>query len=206
MAIKSLKHSSLTDNAFYRSVLAGNAPYIPVVSAYDLLETTTLTTSANSISFTGLGSYATDYKHLQVRYIGRCASANTNNGFEVYINADTGSNYTYHRIVGNGSTVGTFGSTSAFAQGIVGRITGGNADAGTYGAGLVDFLDFGSTQKNKTIRGLGGYANTAGAGYHIRLDSVAWLNTAAITSLTFKAQTGSEDFIAGTRLSLIGIK
>jgi hypothetical protein len=87
-------------------------------------------------------------------------------------------------------------STSPLTRGVVGRITGGDADAGTYGAGSVDFLDFGSTQKNKTIRSLGGYANTAGAGYHIRLDSVAWLNTAAITSLTFKAQTGSEDFIA----------
>jgi hypothetical protein len=29
MAIKSLQHSSLTDNAFYRSVLAGNTYYVP---------------------------------------------------------------------------------------------------------------------------------------------------------------------------------
>ena len=204
MPIKRLSQSGLLTFAKHSSMLAGNAPVS--FEAFDLLETTTLTTSANSISFTGLGSYATNYKHLQVRYIGRCASAGTNNGLEVYINGDTGSNYTYHRIVGNGSTVETFGLGSVLTSGIVGRITGGSADAGTYGAGSVNLLDFGSTQKNKTIRSLGGYANTAGAGYYICLDSVAWLNTAAITSLTFKAQTGSEDFIAGTRISLYGVK
>ena len=39
-----------------------------VTGAYDLLETTTLTSSASSVTFSGLGSY-TDYKHLQIRMV-----------------------------------------------------------------------------------------------------------------------------------------
>jgi hypothetical protein len=38
---------------------------VAVQEAFDLLETTTLTTSASSVTFSGLGAYS-DYKHLQI--------------------------------------------------------------------------------------------------------------------------------------------
>tara|TARA_R110000764_G_scaffold74052_1_gene150632 strand:+ start:577 stop:1977 length:1401 start_codon:yes stop_codon:yes gene_type:complete len=61
MAIKSLKHSSLTDNAFYRSVLAGNSP--PVAQGYYFGISDFATTTRSAIAFTAnnrLVGYASD--------------------------------------------------------------------------------------------------------------------------------------------------
>ena len=204
MGVVKLSTAGIRNYSKTSDFLSGNLPLS--LGSFDLLETTTLSTSANSISFTGLGSYATGYKHLQIRYIARSTSANTNNGLSIQLNGDTGSNYTFHRIKGDGSSVSVFGRSSASGSTSAGRITGGNADTGAYGAGVVEILDFGSTQKNKTIKTLGGYANAAAAGYLIEFDSGAWLNTDAITSIEFTAESGSVDFAAGSRFVLIGVK
>ena len=173
--------------------------------AYELLESTTLTSSANTITFSSLGSYS-DYKHLQIRYSARSTSANTNNGLSMQFNGDTGSNYTFHRIQALTSSVDAYGRPSASTSLSTGRITGGNAQASAFGSGLIDVLDFGSTQRYKTVRTLNGFANTAGAGYLISLSSGAWLNANAITSIEFKAESGSVNFAAGSSFILIGVK
>tara|TARA_R110002153_G_scaffold239048_2_gene393498 strand:+ start:31 stop:624 length:594 start_codon:yes stop_codon:yes gene_type:complete len=178
--------------------------------AYELLETTTLSTSASSITFSGLDTLAAGYQHLQIRYTARgvdSTSTVTNNGFNFYINADTGSSYTYHRLKGSGSAVSAFGSSSPFTSGIAGRLLSSGATAGAFSSGVVDILDFNSVSKFKTIRTLSGHVDPAVSSANvITLDSVAWLNTDAITSLLFKVQTGSADFAAFSRLSLYGVK
>ena len=178
--------------------------------AYELLETTTLSTSASSITFSGLDTLAAGYQHLQIRYTARgvdSTSTVTNNGFNFYINADTGSSYTYHRLKGSGSAVSAFGSSSPFTSGIAGRLLSSGATAGAFSSGVVDILDFNSVSKFKTIKTLSGHIDPAvGSANLITFDSVAWLNTDAITSLLFKVQTGSADFAAFSRLSLYGVK
>ena len=96
MANKSLLHSSLTDNIFYRSMMAGNAP-VSYATGFDLLETTTLTSNASSVSFSGLDAYS-DYKHLQLRINGKFSSS-----VRLQLNGDTGSSYSWHQIYGDGS-------------------------------------------------------------------------------------------------------
>ena len=147
---------------------------------------------------------------MQIRYTARgvdSTSTVTNNGFNFYINADTGSSYTYHRLKGSGSAVSAFGSSSPFTSGIAGRLLSSGATAGAFSSGVVDILDFNSVSKFKTIRTLSGHVDPAVSSANvITLDSVAWLNTDAITSLLFNAQTGSADLAAFSRLSLYGVK
>jgi len=168
--------------------------------AYDLLETTTLASSASSVSFTGLGSYS-DYKHLQIRAVARSTDSSGDELIFMQMNSDTGSNYSVHGIFGNGSTVGSFGLTSQTK----GRLfTIGNAveSSNIFGAGVTDILDFSSTSKNTTVRSLGGIAGTTDS---IRLNSFAYLSTSAVTSLFLYLESGT-NFVAGSRFSLYGIK
>ena len=177
---------------------------------FDLLETTTLSTDTASVTFSGLDTLAAGYQHLQIRYTARgvdSTSTVTNNGFNFYINADTGSSYTYHRLKGDGSAVSASGNSSPLSRGNAGRLLSSGATAGAFSSGVVDILDFNSVSKFKTIRTLSGHADpSVGSGTLINFDSVAWLNTDAITSLLFNAQTGSADLAAFSILSLYGVK
>jgi hypothetical protein len=200
MTIKSLQSTSLTNNIFYRSMLAGNAAYLPAVPAFDLLETTTLATATSSVTFSGLGSYASDYDHLQIRLFAR-----TNRGSSVDIvimtlNGDTGSNYSWHSLGGNGGAVEGTGGSSQVKINTVG-VAAGTSAGDVMGAGVLDILDFGNTSKNTTVTGLGG--NTGGN--DVRLISGTWFNTAAVTSITLDQNIGTT-FDGASRFSLYGIK
>ena len=201
MAIKSLKHSSLTDNAFYRSVLAGNDAYFPEFESDDFLEEVVLTTSASSVTFSGLASYATDYKHLQIRWVARGSNASNSNSLQMELNADTGNNYARHYFTGTGSSV-VSGDQTAKEYLIRMTYPASQETADTFGAGVVDLLDAFSSSKNTTARALSG---SSGVNLpRISLDSGLWLNTAAITSI--RLWSDGSNLIAGSRFSLYGSK
>jgi len=201
MAIKSLSSSSLTNNVFYRSLLAGSDPFIPFTAADDLLEVITLSSDASSVTFSGLGAY-TDYQHLQIRLVGRSAEG-TGGARDLYIrlNGDTGNNYAWHYLTGNGSSV--FASAGTSTNTIAGRPTfprDGNP-AGEFGAAVVDLLDASSTSKNTTVRFLSGVVSGEDS---IALSSGLFVDTSAITSIQLYQNIG--DLATGSRASLYGIK
>lgn len=170
--------------------------------SYDLLETQVLGTTASSVTFTGLGSYS-DYKHLQIRLASR--NARIVGGSErlgLRMNSDTGTNYSMHRLEGTGSTINSFNSSPS-TRIYIGFNPRGAATDNEYGAAIVDILDFSSTNKYTTIRALGGGASTFDN--RIVLNSGAWMNTNAVTSLTF-TDDGGDNFTAGSRFSLYGVK
>ena len=62
--------------------------------AYELLESTTLSSGASSVTFSGLSAYATDYKHLQIRAVTQInKTTDTIENVFVRLNGDTGANY-----------------------------------------------------------------------------------------------------------------
>ena len=195
MAIKSLKHSSLTDNAFYRSVLAGNGAYFPVYESDDFLEEVVLSSAASSVTFSSLGTYATaGYKHLQIRMAGHY----------MQFNGDTSANYTTHRLMGNGSSVSAYhyGTEDYIRLGDSERLTQSVADA--FAPTIVDLLDFASTTKTTTARVLNGRTGgVSGASPRIEFISGLWTSTDAVTSVLFK---NFANYVAGTRMSLYGSK
>lgn len=170
-------------------MLAGNAAFSP--GAYDLLETQVLTSSASSVTFTGLGSYS-DYKHLQVRMVQITSSIV---GTYMQLNGDTGTNYSTHYLIGTGSSAISGAGTSTSNP-----YAGYADDLG--GAGIVDVLDFSNTNKYTTWKSLAGENDAITP--RIALFSGAWLNTSAVTSMTFY-HTAS-NFQIGSRFSLYGIK
>jgi len=201
MAAISFKRSSLEDFNKYNSLLVGNEfTPPPADSSYDLLETTTLTSSTSSVTFSGLGSY-TDYKHLQIRMVTRSTDSTGDDGVVAQINSDTGSNYAYHGLFGTGSIIGSYAVTSA-SNPLLFTTANANNATDSFGVGVVDLLDFSSTSKNTTARNLGGSTETNPS---IRLTSFVHLNTSAVTSVTLLLQSGT-NFVAGSRFSLYGIK
>jgi len=194
MAVVKLSTAGLTNYAKYSSMLAGNDPF--VAGAYDLLETTTLTSSASSVTFSGLGSYS-NYAHLQLRMVIRGGSSDN---FSYTLNGDTSSIYALHRIRGNGSSVTAYASTSASSAGGYEMPTSGYV-SGAFGAIVMDILDFSSTSKNTTVRGLYGHAAD---GNRVGLVSNLYASTDAITSFT--TDGGGGGFGSGCRFSLYGIK
>lgn len=170
-----------------------------VSNSFELISTTLISTNTASVTLdvTGLGSI---YKHLQIRMTGRSTSA-TDDSLKMQFNGDTGNNYTFHQLLGNGSSVSSGAATNVDAMYLLTN-TGTNAASNIFGSGVLDILDAFSSTKNTTGRGLTGF-NTA-AGSSIILRSSVWLNTAAITSILLAASGGS--FVAGTRLSLYGVK
>lgn len=169
-------------------------------TSYDLLETQVLSSTASSLTFTGLGSY-TDYKHLQIRAVAQANTGGTNIlNLNVNLNSDTGFNYTVHRLYGGSSSVQSASNTSRDSL-IVWRACTRNADG--YAPSVIDILDFSNTSKYTTIRGIaGGYASSEKT---IALSSGVWMNTSALTSISF-TNNGAVDFTAGSRFSLYGIK
>ena len=169
--------------------------------AFDLLETTTLTSSASSVTFSGLDAYS-DYKHLQIRHISRLDTAFSGGTVFFNLNGDTGSNYARHFILGSGSSV-TVTAQSSVVYGDAANSVGGAEATSIFGGAVLDILDFSSTSKNTTTRALGGVAGSSY--YSIKLVSSLWNNTSAVTSINLNT-LGSGNFVAGSRFSLYGVK
>jgi hypothetical protein len=167
--------------------------------AYDLLETTVLGSNTASVTFSSLGSYS-DYKHLQIRATIRTARSINGDFHYIRFNSDTGSNYAYHELVGQGSSVASSASTSqTYIQ--YSRAPGTTNTANVFSSAVIDILDFNNSSKNTTIRSLSGYEAATDA---ISLFSGVWLSTAAVTSITLLQP--SFNTLAGSRFSLYGIK
>lgn len=167
------------------------------VGAFDLLETTTLTSSASSVTFSGLDAYS-DYKHLQIRAITRC-TPNSSFNFYSYINGNTSASYARHTLFGTGSSVLSQATTST-NQPSLGLVA--SPDSNTYVSFVIDYLDFSSSSKNTTMRGVYGFTHSNGN--QIGLASAAYFNTSAVTSIALTASTDAHQ--AGSRFSLYGVK
>lgn len=170
--------------------------------SFDLLETQVLGSSQASVTFSSLSTYSS-YKHFQIRFTARSTNSGTaNDGLWIQFNGDTGANYAWHRLEGNGSTVvsGAGASSTWILMAVAPR--NGNT-ANIFSAGVCDILDAFDTSKNKTIRAINGVTGTGNPG--VFLNSGFRNNTAALTSMTLLPDAG-QSFTANSRFSLYGIK
>jgi hypothetical protein len=193
MTISSVKTGAIGD-----SLLAGNAAFIPT----DYESIATANPSGTTVTFSSIPS---TYKSLQIRGLAKDSIMNGDTLVEIGVrfNGDTGSNYVYHSLTGNGSTASASGVTGQ-AQIIV---SNGNlrelSSSSTFGASIIDVVDYASTTKNKTLRYMAGVDTNSSNG-SVGLGSGLWLNTAAITSITLFSNNTT--FKAGSTWALYGIK
>ena len=170
-------------------------------NSYESIATVTVGAGgSSSISFTSIPS---TYKHLQIRGIGRSNRAATRDQIAIRFNSDSGANYSMHELSGDGASAAAVGYANETSMGYGPIIGAASATSGIFGGGVIDILDYTNTNKNTTMRSLGG-ADTNGAG-KIALDSGAWYNTAAISTITLISATGSS-FVEYSSFALYGVK
>jgi hypothetical protein len=154
--------------------------------AYDSLATVTVPSGGvASVTFSGIPS---TYKHLQIRWFARDNYSSTASDANIRLNSDSGSNYTWHQLLGDGSTAQAYASTSQTSM-RAGFTAGSTATSGVFAGTILDLLDYASTSKNKTVRNLAGFDNN-GSG-SISLNSGSWMSTAAVTSISITPRVGT---------------
>jgi hypothetical protein len=179
---------------------AGGAP---LTDDYELIQTVE-GQNTTTVEFTSIPQ---TYKHLQIRHSIRSGQSGTAIQFRMRFNGvTTGTSYSSHSLFGNGSSVSWDVNTSSNYMN-VGWATGSSGGTG-HGAGVIDILDYALTNKNKTVRSLGGA--TTGSGSQVGMISALSMSTSAITSISFATITNGELLFAngaGTcKISLYGIR
>jgi hypothetical protein len=167
---------------------------------YESIQTITLGSAQASIDFTSIPS---TYKHLQVRYIARTSRVAGSEDLIMQFNSDTGSNYSFHYLLGTGSGTPPAGGAGSQTFMYIPEATGSTAASSIFGAGVVDILDYSNTNKYKTMRVLGG-VDRNGSGT-VAFESGSWQNTNAISTVTLKT-VSSNNFVQYSSFALYGIK
>jgi hypothetical protein len=174
---------------------------VPIsLTSYESIATVSVGSGGqSSIDFTSIPS---TYKHLQIRYIARNTRAVNWDSLSIRLNSDTGSNYAYHLLVGEGANpVVAVGQATQTSMATCYQ-TGSSAGSNIFGAGVIDILDYANTDKFKTARALSGNdLNGSGASLFA---SGLWRSTSAVTSISLFS--ASVNFVQYSSFALYGIK
>lgn len=137
----------------------------------------TVTVGAGDAFYVEFTSIPSTYKHLQIRLIAKWTYPGVDlTNCNISINSGTG-NANSHRLGGDGSSATASNPGADYFPSPY--IPSGRTD--TFGAGVIDILDYTDTNKYKTVRGLGGFdANGSG---RVSLASAYFATTSAISSI-----------------------
>lgn len=167
------------------------------------IATVALTTATSTVTFSNIPS---NYTHLQIRGVARSSRTDQNGSFaKVQVgsgSADSGANYFWRFLSGNGSSPSTLGrANESWVE--VDRWATDLTTANTFGGFIIDIFDYASTSKNKTLKYIGGYdANGNG---EIYIGSGAWNNSSTAIN-TVSLTEGSGNFKPYSHFALYGIK
>jgi len=161
---------------------------------YESIATATFTGSALSITFSSIPS---TYAHLQIRGFARTAGGNDQ--IDLRFNGDTGNNYSFHGLSGDGATTSAEGYAS---QNRIYNVNSPVSNTDVYCVSVIDILDYANTNKNTTVRVLQG--RDINGGGVLQFNSGGWYNTAAVTSITLAARVYNPTNIS--TFALYGIK
>lgn len=169
---------------------------MPVQFTYVPIASTTFTTAAATCNFSSIPQ---TYQDLFIVVSSRSTDASYMNAIKVYnVNADTGSNYTYTALFGDGGGVAAQRQTSVPFILFGGYTT--TLTSGVYEVHTVNINNYKSTTQFKSFLGRRSSAGTTG---YVAVAAGTWRNTAAITSLDVAQQIGN--FAAGSTVTLYGI-
>jgi hypothetical protein len=176
---------------------------ITVNADYKIISTTTLTGTQASVSFSSNGAW-TAYKHLRLVVHVKSNRGQYNDAASIWINNDqVSSEYRTQQMEfdmrNNNTWYGAGGDGTMIVS------VPGSTSANYFGVGWIDFFDInGNTDKQiyaQSAFAQGGTAsgqNNCSAGFGVRE------NSGAVTS--FSVTLGASSFVAGTTMSLYGIR
>lgn len=183
---------SLKTGTKSRSLLVGNPYFQP--TSYESIASATGTGSSGTITFSSIPA---GYAAVQIRLNAICSTADY---IRIRVNSDTGSNYSFHALFGEGTSAQAAGGAST----TYGWITYEQGVGTTYPAvAIIDIHNYASTTQNKTGRVFGG-SDKNGTGV-VELNSFLWRSTSAITSIELATFNGN-NFTTASTFALYGIK
>lgn len=150
------------------------------------LASTTILANEASVTFSSIPQQYSD-----LILIAECAHATANNNLILRFNGDSGNNYNYAYLMGNGSTVST-GREFNTNTGFVGGVPTSRA------FNKIDIYAYSSSSKLKMMM-----AQSGGAGWNATVWATLWNSTSPITSVQFLPQSGN--FLAGSKFTLTGV-
>lgn len=197
MAVTKFSNLTVTSGRTYNTFLAGNPAYTP--PSFESIATATGTGSSGTITFNSIPS---TFKHLQLRCLAQDSGTGTTGSIFLQFNSDTGANYAYHYLQGDGTSptaTGVNGASNIY----IGRPTRGGSYPDIMGVFIIDILDYSSTTKNKTLKSLSGVdINTTGS--YIIQHSGAWFSTSAISTISLSI--AANNATTKSTFALYGIK
>ena len=196
MAVTKLSSgSSFTNLRKYDSFLAGNPSYVP--PSFESIATATGTGSSGTITF---NSIPNTYQHLQIRL--RAFASSENPAMYMRLNSDSGTNYSWHYLYGDGTSAGSQGN---FNDTEIQFADWGVMSNATYPTvAIIDLINYASTSKYKTIRTFVGTDKNNTAAQGIELDSGLWRSTSAVSSISLTVS--GANFTSSSTFALYGIK
>lgn len=166
------------------------------------LQVITVGAAVSSVTFTNIPSI---YAHLQLRALGRTSAAYDSDAINIRFNSDAGNNYAVHFLNGDAVNVSSTNNLTQSSIYVASRMPGATVTANSFGAGIIDILDYANTNKLKTVRTFSGFEpNTSAAVVRIAASSGLWASTSAITTLTVVANSGLLQ--PNSQFALYGIK
>lgn len=156
-------------------------------TTYEPIATTTLGSAQGSVTFSTISQSFTDL--ILVYNTGSTSVVND----YVRLNGDTGSNYSWTRLVGTGSSVISSRGTNDTAMIM------GDTSSSLVTTQIIQIANYSNTTTNKTI--LNKSANPSGA---FTVSVGLWRNTSAVTSIT--VFPNGTTWLSGSTFTLYGVK
>jgi len=161
---------------------------------YEPIATTTLSTTQTTITFSSIAGTYTD-----IVFVASLKMANNTYQPILRFNSDTGNNYSSTTVYGDGTSAGSARHTSQ--NGIYANPGAGIGTAGNFNPWIINIQNYSNATTYKTtIARFNNSLSVVNAGVGL------WRNTAAITTVTLTAESGSGDFQSGSTFTLYGIK
>ena len=168
------------------------------MSTYTPIATETLTSTATSITLTGIPQYYTDLI-LQVN-----DQVDSASGFKIRFNGDSAGSYQQVQFSGYGTGVTTagkaLGATSIYNNLVFGDSTTANA----YTPNVIHIENYSNSTSYKSVLWRYGNSTQAGGSGDVTIIAGSWNSTSPITSIEVSVWN-SVNFVAGTSVSLYGI-
>jgi len=164
---------------------------MPAGSTYTPIATTTLGSTAATVTFS---SIAATYTDLVLVVAG---GADGNSGYGLRFNSDTGSNYSRTYLTGDGSTTSSGRDSNQTSTDIT--FNGYLQNNFNYNS-IVNIMNYANTTTFKTIIAR---SNNAATGVDTTVN--LWRSTTAINSITIRTSSAGRVFSIGSTFTLYGI-
>jgi hypothetical protein len=160
---------------------------------YESIATTTLGSAAATVTFSTIPGTYTD---LVLLINSNLSGSGGLSAVQGQFNGDTGSNYSFTIINGDGSSATSFrgSNQTAFGMGL------SSSSTSQVASNIIQIMNYSNTTTNKTVLARAGIADD-----RTRAIVSLWRNNNAITSITV-LNNGAVNFVTGSTFTLYGIR